>query len=300
MIKKTILTALLLFALYTIYVAKFAPNWWHASQHLWQDNIIKAQKFLYNESDTIENVIVGSSLSTRFLNDSLSKTYNLSFAGQSIFDGLKILSYKPDIPKNIFIEMNVVLRPEKKEFTDALCSPIWYYPRKTIVSLQEDKQPIAVAGYAFKRYLRKFKSDYKEPIELKENTNAEINSDNNNSLFSKMLNIQINEYSEKPNQKTIDNAFTKLKNYVLSLEAKGHKIVFFEMPVNNKLEYLPKAQIIRETFYKYFPTAKFRYINLPDSFDCKTTDGVHLTDNEALRYTLFFKSKMKSLVSNDK
>jgi len=299
MIKKTILTAVTLFTIYSIYVAFFAPKWWHAAQHQWQENIIKAQNFLYNESDTIQNVIIGSSLANRLIMDSLSKTYNLSFSGQSIFDGLNILTRKSKKPKNIFIEMNIVLRPEDKKFTQSLNSPILYYPREMIVSLREDKQPIAILPVAG---LELFSAVFNKPLFAKHNreksNKTEIKSSDENRLFSKMLNLQIKDYSKEPDQEILDNSFNSLKEYVVKIEGNDTNIVFFEMPVDNRLKNLPQAQTVRETFMKFFPPTRYSYILLPDSSKYETTDGVHLTKEEARRYTIYFKSKNEDLLSD--
>jgi hypothetical protein len=314
MVKKTIITFVTLFIIYAIFVAFFAPKWWHASQHQWQDNIIKAQNFLYDESDTIQNLIIGSSLSNRIITDSLPKTYNLSFGGQSIFDGLNILTHKSKMPANIFIEINVVLREESKNFTQSLNSPLLYYPRKTISSLREDKQPMAVLGLGIRIICYKIKNKVKSilvptekrgdikkniKIETKPNVNnslVETKSNVNNSLFTKMLNDQIESYSKIPKQEALNNSFSLLKEYLKKIELinKEVNIIFFEMPVNYQLENLPGAKIVRETFFKEFPQTKYSYTLLPDSLKCETTDGVHLRSDEAIKYTIYFKSKNKN------
>jgi hypothetical protein len=279
MIKKTFLTAIALFILYSVFVIFFAPEWWRASQHQWQINVTKAQNFLYDDSDTFQNVIVGSSLSCRLITDDLPNTYNLSFSGLSIFDGLYILTHKSKLPKNIFIEMNVVLHPETKEFTESLTSPVLYYPRKIIPSLREDKQPIAVLGNILGRNLERV---LPPPIL------SESETSDGTSLFSKMLNLYIKGYSQEPSKESLDKSFNTLKKYITKIESNDVNIIFFEIPVNKQLENLPRAKIIRETFYKYFPKFKYKYTSLPDAFECETTDGIHLNGDEALKYTNYF------------
>jgi hypothetical protein len=72
------------------------------------------------------------------------------------------------------------------------------------------------------------------------------------------------------------------------------KILFFEIPVNYQLNHLPKANLIRKTFYENFPESKYKYIPMPDSEQFITSDGVHLTQDEALTYTIYLKEKMKN------
>ena len=107
MIKKSIILCISLFLIYTLFIYFLAPKWWTASQHQWQENIVKAQQFSYNK-ETFQNIIVGSSLSSRLIMDSIPETYNLSFAGQSIFDGLNIVCNSNKSIKNVFIEINLL------------------------------------------------------------------------------------------------------------------------------------------------------------------------------------------------
>ena len=82
-----------------------------------------------------------------------------------------------------------------------------------------------------------------------------------------------------------------------SLESKGTHIVFFEMPVNEQLCTLPKAEVIRENFYHYFSPKTYAYIVQPSCAEYKTTDGLHLTALEASRYTSYFKSQVHKYLS---
>jgi hypothetical protein len=290
MIKRTIIVAILLFITYSIFVISFAPRWWNASQHQWQDNVIKAQKFIYNDKDAYNNVIVGSSLSCRLVIDSIPQTYNLSFGGQSIFDGLKILTHVEKLPKIVFVEMNEVLRAEDKKFTSSLFSSMLYYPKKKLLSLREDKQPLGIIGAKISyRLIGLSIIHLKSFFHLSQDS---MSNNNGTDLFSKLLQLQFEGYSKLPSQLLIDESFNNLKKYVAELEKKDINVVFFELPINSKLVNTPRANIIRKTFYDYFPKKEYNYIPLPDSTQYITTDGIHLGGNEALQYTLFFKTKI--------
>jgi hypothetical protein len=110
-----------------------------------------------------------------------------------------------------------------------------------------------------------------------------------------MLEIQFGNYSKLPGKEELNESFSILKTHVTYLQEHGVNIVFFEMPVNSKLVNLPKANIIRQTFYENFPESKFNYIPLQDSVTYKTTDGVHLNSNEAVEYTRYFRQNMKNI-----
>lgn len=290
MIKKSIILCISLFLIYTLFIYFLAPKWWTASQHQWQENIVKAQQFLYNKKETFQNIIIGSSLSSRLIMDSIPETYNLSFAGQSIFDGLNIVCNSNKSIKNVFIEINVVDRAENKNFTSSLNS-ILYYPKKKLISLRDDKQPIAVMGYQFS-----FRVTEKIIRKIKSFLGLSIKKENKiDNFFSKLLKLEINDYSKPPSQSLLKESFINLKNYVSILEKKNTNIIFFEMPVNQNLTYLSKATTIRNSFYRNFPKSKYKYIKLPDTIKFVTGDGVHLTVEESLIYTSYLKKNMKNL-----
>ncbi|MFL5746465.1 MAG: hypothetical protein ACJ751_17440, partial [Niastella sp.] len=120
------------------------------------------------------------------------------------------------------------------------------------------------------------------------------NTPKGDDLFLKLLQLQIDDYSKLPDEPLLNQAFKNLKEYVNKLEQKHIKVTFFEMPVNSQLLNLPKANVIRNTFYKNFPESKYSYIPLPDSLKFTTTDGLHLTPEEAARYTSYLKNEIKN------
>ena len=70
--------------------------------HQWQDNVNKAQQYVYEKSR--DTVMVGTSLSSRIIADSIPMVTSLSFGGCSVEDGLMIILYKGYTPKFILIE----------------------------------------------------------------------------------------------------------------------------------------------------------------------------------------------------
>ncbi|MDJ1469410.1 hypothetical protein QNI19_14135 [Cytophagaceae bacterium DM2B3-1] len=290
MLSKILFTTTLLLAIYMIGIDFFKS--FYTSQHQWQDNIVKAQNYLYNKKNS-ENVIIGSSLSNRLIMDSIPNLTNIAFSGLSIFDGLNLVLHKDILPKNVFIEMNVALRPKDDQFETSLFSPISFYSKKIFSSLRDDKQPVGIAGVYVNQKLTK-----KVLFKIKSFTGSmkasKVNS--NKDLFQTMLNNQITQYSISPDTILIEDRFTLLQKTIKYLESKGTKITFFEMPVNQSLCNLPKATIIRQNFQKYFPNKNYTYISTPSCSEYKTTDGVHLTNKEAIKYTLYFRSEAENII----
>lgn len=278
MIKKTLISALIFLILHALFVNITQIS---NSQNQWQENIVKAQHFIYTDND-IKNIIVGSSLSNRLLMDSLKGFYNLSLLGQNIYDGLYILTKKNKIPNYIYLEMNIVLGKENNSFKSSLYSPILYNVRRIIPSLRDEYQPVGQISSIMMSLLNK----------IQPNSKLLQTPTINSNIFNKLLDIKINEYSKIPDEKVLIDRFSVIKRYVTELEKKGAQVIFFEMPVNEKLCNLPMASIIREYFYKTFPIDKYKYIPSPDCKSYITRDGIHLGPEEAIKYTRYFKAHL--------
>lgn len=284
MIKKTILVFVILFATYNCIVI-FNPGI-SAPQQQWQDNVVKAEKYIYDKSDTVSNVILGSSLARLMVMDSLPHYYNLAFAGQGILDGLEILNQTEKLPKNIFIETNTVFTEANKSFTDGLFDPLTFSIKKYCISLRSDKQPLAFIYPSLQAAMHKGKNTEESKAPATDQTD-------DNDLFNKMIKMQIEYYTWTPDSNIVNKQFLALTNYIRILKNRGANIVFFELPFNSKLVELPLARLIRNKFYEHFPAAQNNYITMPDCSNYVTSDGFHLKDDEAKVYTSYFKKESK-------
>jgi hypothetical protein len=280
-----------------------------ASTHQWQDNIIKAQKYIYEESPQINNMIIGSSLSRRLNMDNLPDFANLSFNGLSIFDGLNILKHKELSTKNVFIETNFVLRNGNDNFDKTLFGPVLFTLRKYLLSLRDDRQPIPIVisglyncesriieSVNLLKYL--IKDGIKMMLGPLANSLKKKPSETNlkkDELFNKLLKYQIDYYSKKPDNKLIEEKFALLLENVEFLKKRNVNVIFFEMPTNNSLRELPLSSIVRNKFHQYFPKEAYQYIEVPKGSYCLTGDGIHLARDEAIEYTLYFKAQVNRM-----
>lgn len=283
MIRNTILIALLLFLFYSLLLLLFPGI--SSSQHQNQDNIIKAQKYIYGFPGSHDYVIVGSSLSTRLVKDSLPGYFDLSFGGLSIFDGLQIIQKVAEKPKVVFIEMNILQRDTTEAFLSSLFNPVNYFLKKHFMALRHDRQPVS---YLVTR-LVKFIQSFRNFIIPKESFNNTIQATQVNPVvYQKMLDSKVRELSQKIDQTLLDIQINKLKGYVDNLKVQDIRIIFYEIPVNHQLENLGIPVSIRQTFYNTFPASIYSYIDLPD-VQFVTSDGMHLLRNEAIYYTQYFR-----------
>lgn len=290
MIRKALLTALILLLLHAVFVY---VNPISSSQYAWQGNTIKAQHFIYGEHS--ENIIVGSSLSNRLVMDSLQGMINLSFSGQGIFDGLSVLNHNKAVPGTVFIETNIMSRGENVNFTSYVNSPILNPLKRAIPSLRDEYQPIGIFGEII---IRTFKPEASgENLDVNNMASQEGGDD---TFFQKMLSLQAEDYSVTPDTAALQSSFETLASEVENLEKNGVRVVFFEMPVNETLCDLPEPQMIRDYYRRYFPESRYTYIRVPNCAGYKTTDGAHLGVAEALRFTKFFKQQVEALIAEEK
>ncbi|MBK8397946.1 MAG: hypothetical protein IPL26_22250 [Leptospiraceae bacterium] len=274
MIKKSIITFAILFFIWSRFLSWKQVS---ASQHQWQDNLILAELFLFDVKES-SKLIVGSSLSGRLAMGVLWDFHNLSFGGLSIFDGLNLVRAKKNLPKNIFIEINVIDRNENESFKEAVSSPVINVLKKKFRALRTDKQPLALLGN----------------FTFKETNIASVDQD----LFNMLLERQKENY-RVINKTLINKHLTLLFEHVTFLNNNGVNVVFFEMPVNKELVQLEKAVYFRSKIIETFPNNRF--IPMPENLDSyKTNDGIHLNPEEAMLYSNYFRNETIKMFNTGK
>ncbi len=281
LIKKTLLTTATLLALFTLYSVNINPDS-YIKQQQWQENTIKAQRYLFGQKH--KSVIVGSSLSAK-LTDALPQYYNLAFSGQSVYDGLRVILEKTELPDTVFIEMNTLLVPENEAFTANITNPLLNLLRENIPAFREGKQPLPLVVKEMENLAQS----------LRGNGSQGANTGGSPRLFSELLATQVKKYSITPPAQTTQLALNRLRKYVNSLEAKKVTVVFFELPVHPGLCNLPLSVAIGDSFYTAFPDQKYLYIAKPDCAGYKTTDGIHFTASDAQKYARYFKTEVWAL-----
>lgn len=268
--KKSVFVCFILLVLHSTFVY-FYPDVGYPT-HQWQKNLLKAQNYLYDASNN--DVIVGTSLSYRILD--IPHISNLACGGQSMYDGLKLILSKPkhQRPNRVFIETNYPFTPESSDFQRALFSPVLYSLHKYIFCTREQYQPICLISHTILKL-------------------AHINPQAGmmNPPKSEVLNQRIDRLiSSKKKIKTeqVQTAKLKLSSIVSQLEKDGSEIIFFEMPVNNRLKETDNFKEVRLFFSENFPSSQYQYLPNDES-TYLTTDGHHLCYSEQIKYTDYFK-----------
>jgi len=216
MIKRSGMVFFVLFLVYTFII--ISNPGCSASQQQWQENVVKGEKYIYNKSDTFKKVIVGSSLACRILTDSLKGFYNLAFAGQSVYDGLEILTRHRGKTDYVFIEMNKVFIEPNRNFTESLFSTLGYNVKKYCISLRSDKQPLAFLFPALQSVAHGGNNGSSTPV---------VPVFKEKDIFENFLDLQLREYANIPESSMVDEKFSLLREYVQKLKDKGVSVIFF-------------------------------------------------------------------------
>ena len=134
----------------------FYPVKISVGQHQWQDNCIKAQEYLFHKKK-YNNVIIGSSMSTRIQTSTLQESYfNLSFGGLSVYDGFNVLKLSQILPDTLFVEMNILFRMPDENFKMNQKNRFFLNVCKNILIFQEKYQPSVYIANYFIEFIKDF------------------------------------------------------------------------------------------------------------------------------------------------
>ena len=282
MIKKSLLFLVVLLLIYSVYIAQKPINY-GVSQHQWQDNVIKAQNLIFSK-DTVSSIIVGSSLSTRLSSDSITYTYNLSFGGLSLFDGLSLIKHHHIKPKYIFIETNLLMRKADQTFLKGLNNQFLYYLRKENISLRENKQPLAILSSHISIILGN----------ILPQKNTTIKAEDKKVALNKLLEIHKKNYAIAVEDQAINNQIAELKKIITELEKNDIQFIFFEMPTHKIIESSYLAKKVRINILNAF--SNYPFIPILPNLKLRTTDGLHLRPDDARLYSSLLNKEFKKHV----
>lgn len=272
MIKKSFLSFLVMFGIHAV-VTYLLPSLGMATNQ-WQDNMVKAQHFLYDED--ADTAMIGTSLSARILPDSIPSVRSVAFGGCAVEDGLRLILSKPKVPHCVLVETNLFLRNGNEELVEKMTKGIIPQVKRWIPSLRESNEPICLlSGLMIKAagINPQAAAMTVDMEQLKESIKRHLADDKS---------LSDTELAQR---------METIKPLLIQLEQKGTKLIFFEMPIHQELYHLKELEQTRQAVRKAFP--KTRYTYLPnDTTTYLTTDGLHLDYEGQQRYSHFIKQAL--------
>lgn len=282
MVKKALLVAGVTFVLYTLFIHRIKPHWNISQPRGHQKNQLKAEKYLYN-SQHESGVLVGSSLAAHL--DTMPGTYNLSLSGMSPLDGLALVIKQKHLPRMVLVEMNFIDREEDPDFTALLTNPVLMPAKRLLLSLRANKQPLAVVDEQLQVVLAQLSYRFTAPADGSPRS-EQI------SFLDQMMVKQRKRYAQPPVATLLQRQLDKLRQIVTLLEQRNVQVIFYEMPVDQRLCHTPRVKAIRRAFQQHFPPSVYFYVYPPTCAGYHTTDGLHLDGPSATRYTNFLQHQL--------
>lgn len=250
---------------YAIIIELWRPKF-AAPQDQWQANVITAERFLIENKAAA--VIVGSSVAARLNQAELGpRIYNLGFSGGSAQTGLALVCSLREKPQLIAIEVNFIDRPIDNNFLADLENPVRLSLKRHIRALRTDAHPLSLLLGALRGQAGASPSVAMPP-----------------DVLQKLIATQLERAVTPVNPTTLSRTIFALKTALKELESS--KIVFFEMPEDDRLMKSPELISRREALIAAFPKSSYKWL-VPDAkIRYETTDGVHLAQESADGFSL--------------
>jgi len=254
-----------------------------------QYNVINAQEYLFAKP-VKPGVVVGSSLSARLAETSLKTDfYNLSLGGDSVFTGLEIVRRSAIRPRVVLIETNMLLREENQSILSNVFCPLVSQLRPLVPGFRERYCPSTLIAGKVGGIL----------IDCAVTAGQRIcpwqdlfTTEDRKFVFAKMIDIQKADYEVEPRPEQLKGQIEKLKVLVASLEERGSRCIFFEMPIDNSLIKLPVPSAIRNSVREAFPSPKYVWVCPEGNQHYETQDGMHLSDPAANTYAEHIRAEL--------
>ncbi|WP_345250125.1 hypothetical protein [Nibrella saemangeumensis] len=282
MMRKTLLVTFLLLVVYSSWIHKFGHTISRSAQTIEQRNIVKAEEFLYESKQNFDTLILGSSLSSRLLLDSLPNgCRDLSFGGLSAREGLQLITMSDRTPKLILIEINTLSLPKSDFLSNVADGSYWQTAKKYLPFFRQKYQPVGV----LKALVRDW--HYGKTRTIIPETAFRVDS----AVRQRTI-YEFTSHQQTQADSEFRCIFGEIKNQVNLLRQRGASVVFFEVPTEAELQTLPVARQIRRYICEYFPEPAYTHIKLPQE-PYVTTDGIHLTYRDSGRFTAYLKQQLE-------
>ena len=279
MVRKAVFTTLLLLLLYSLFIYAFQGKIHRTGLTVQQNNIVKAEEFLYENGQKADTIVVGSSMSNRLLFDSLpGHYYNLALEGLSSADGLGLIVRAKHRPRLVLIETNSMDRLPDTAFSEALTKPALSVIRKYMPLTRLKYQPVGVV----KALIRDWSAEKRSTVETES-----IDT----SFVSKLIQARLIDMNRIPPENEMQAKIDVSAAYIKSLQASGTQVIFFEMPTDPRVRNTILSGRVRKLVGSTFPESAYPYVQFPADF-YQTTDGVHLPWSECARYTRYLYTQL--------
>jgi len=255
-----------------------------------QSNVVKAQRYVYQDESDLKMVIVGSSLAA-YLNvkDIGEGVKSIALGGGSSKTGLEIVKRSKSKPRIVLVEINdTIIRKIDSELLDSLYHPIFYWIRKYLPMMREEYRPVSVFIDSLKsRSKQNQKLMSREELDSLEGRN--INPEFSQKSIQGVVDNQSIPLSEK-DAKDMKQEADLMRNQIAEIKKNtGAKVVLFDIPQESRVNATIRMKQVRELAKKLFPPDRFEWLPPPKEREWRTNDGIHLIHSDARDFAEFLR-----------
>jgi len=255
-----------------------------------QNNIVKAQRYVYQDDSELKMVIVGSSLAANLnVKDIGEGVKSIALGGGSSQTGLEIVKRSKSKPRIVLVEINdTIIRKIDSELLDSLYHPIFYLLRQYLPMLREEYRPISVFIDSLKsRSKQNLKQMTREALDSLESRN--LTPELSQKAIQTTVDIQSKPLSEK-DAKNMKQEADLMKTQIAEVKKNtGAKVVLFDIPLESRVNATLRMQQVRELAKKLFPPDRFEWLPPPKEREWRTNDAIHLIRSDARDFAEFLR-----------
>jgi hypothetical protein len=258
-----------------------------------QNNIVKAQRYVYQDDAALKMVMVGSSLAANLnVKDIGEGVKSIALGGGASQTGLEIVKRSKSKPPIVLVEINdTIVRKIDAEVVDSLYHPIFYRLRQYLPMMREEYRPISVFVDSLKsRSKQNLKLMTREALDSLEGRN--LTPELSQKAIQTTVDIQSKPLSEK-DAKNMKEEADLIKNQIAEItKDSGVKVVLFDIPLESRVNATLRIKQVRELAKKLFPPDRFEWLPPPPSQEWRTNDGIHLIRSDARDFGEFLRDKL--------
>ncbi|HET7086640.1 MAG TPA: hypothetical protein VFI23_17875 [Rhizomicrobium sp.] len=246
-------------------LVQFLPFKVQKGQNQFDTNMLRAQDYLGRpEADT---VMAGSSLTFRLPPPVLGPHIaNLAIAGGSPATGITLIERSGARPRLVLVEVNLLSRGTDAATLQSLLRFPERQLRESVRAFRTGYDPVNLAERVIQALLHKADEDLvPQPDAIR-----------------KLIADQRQAMSSPPDAVSLNRNLAQIASLVSTLQARGVRVGFFELPIDPNLMDLAGEKELRRAVMERFPPDHFCWLKLSVPGGAHTIDGLHLMTADAV------------------
>ncbi len=257
-----------------------------------QNNIVKAQRYVYDDDSDLKIVMVGSSLSANLRVTDIGKgVKSIALGGGSSQTGLEIVKKSNSNPPIILVEINdTITRTIDRDLVESLYNPVFYWMRQYLPILREEYRPVSVFIHSLKKRSKHNQKTTKEALDSLEARN--LTPELSQKAIQTTVDIQSQPLSKK-DAEDIKKEAGVIRTQIAEINKNsGAKVILFDIPQESRVDAAIRRKQVRELTKKLFPSDRFEWLPPPPPREWRTNDGIHLIRSDSRDFAKFLRQKL--------